>query len=390
MKDKESQILDDVEQLTQSLGPDEPPNDNEYAAAKYIFERLSGLSVDASIDSFSSPDNVFYLFAAYYGEFIFVSVLAIWFPTFCLCYGALVFLSYLFEFSGFSVMGRFLPHLESQNVSARIMCDDPKRLFVVTAHYDPEKTSVVARSSVMKWLRHGHMLAIACMFLVVVSCATQVLGIFEESNIGFDYVARSIAVSYLAFFAALVFYHAAKAYRVPADEDNASGVAALLILAERFKEAAFEHTDIWFVATGSKSAWMKGMRHLIKSYDLDPDNTYFLNIDNLGSDGVRYTTAEGMLHAFPCPKEMVTAANKVAGEHYALPLVLNNFQTDTIIPLARGMKAMSIVGVEENAMPRYWSPQSGNFGKVGPDAVIACADFAEAVLRELDHGLDLP
>jgi len=379
----DSQIESDIRFLAGELPHRGPNTQNERAAAQYIHERLRAFVPDAAIDDFYSIENHKYLFAAYYGEFFFVAVIAWWFPRAALCYGAAVFLAYLAEFSGYLLLGRLLPSFETQNVAARVLAERPGRLFVVTAHYDSGKASFLSRPRVAPWLRAAHLTAVACMAMVVISCATDAVGLFELTALRYDVVARWGAVVYLAVAAALLLHCEHAGEFVPGAIGNASGVAVLLELARRFSKNPLGTADVWFVATGSKESWMNGIRHFVTTHDLDRETTYVLNVAHVGAGSLHYTTREGMLHAFPCSREMVASAKAVAAAHGALPCRLRHAPSDAAVALARGIKTMSIVGLDRHALPPHWNRHTDTPEQCDFDQVQRAADFAEAVLQRL-------
>ena len=118
---------------------------NERAAAEYIRGRFASHTPDTELDEFHSIDAAYVLFSSYYAEFFIVALVAHWFPRVGLCYGAAVFLAYLAESMGYNLFARLLPQFETQNVAARFLATHPKRLLVVTAHYDTPKASFLTR-----------------------------------------------------------------------------------------------------------------------------------------------------------------------------------------------------------------------------------------------------
>jgi hypothetical protein len=80
---------------------------------------------------------------------------------------------------------------------------------------------------------------------------------------------------------------------VPGAADNASGVATILRLAERHG-GRLRNYDVWVLFTGAEEGLLLGMREWVRrhKYELDPQRTIFLNIDEAGYGTVRYATSE--------------------------------------------------------------------------------------------------
>ena len=358
--------------------------DSERAAAEYIRDRFSEYTADTDIDDFYSIESYYYLFASYYAEFLVVAVVAFWLPRFALCYGTVAFLAYLFEFMGYRTFSRLMPRFETQNVGARFLGTRPKRTVVVLAHYDSPRDAVFANPRFLPWLRAAHLAIVVCMLLVILTCATEATGLFRNIEVPVDLVVRWTAVGMLLSAALTMFYSAARGEFVSGANGNASGVAALLALASRLARDRLEETDVYLLATGSKGTWMSGMRHFVKTHTLDPETTYFLNLEHVGAGQLHYTTAEGMLVPFRSGSELVAAAEAVAQAHDATPRRFQAVPTDALIPLARGFKTMSIVTLDAGGLPQDWHWYTDTLNHVDHGLIDKAASFAQAILRQLE------
>jgi len=382
----ESQIQEDMQLLAGRLAHRAANTDNERVAAEYIRDRLREYAPDAALDDFYSPDNPWYLFASYYAEFTVVAVIAVWWPRVALCYGAVVFLAYLAEFMGYRVMGRFVPQFETQNVVARFLAPRPERQLVVMAHYDSGTVGPLAHRPEAHRLRTTQLAVVACMMIVIFTCALESVGALNEDVLLYNTAVRWTAAVGLLGAAAMLAYAAGRSEYSRGANDNASGVAALLRLAQRFAERPIENAEVYLVATGSNQTWMNGARHFVKVQPLDRDAVYFLNLDGVGVGDLRYTTAEGMLHMAPCDEEMIRAAREEASGFQAEPMRLRTACSDALIPLARGYKTLEITAVDESTPAPTDHPHRDALAHVDFGVIARAADFAEAVLRRLAEG----
>ena len=378
------QLKQDVEYLAGKLPHRGANTDNERLAAEYLQSRFAAHTPQAEIEDFHSIDTYAYLFAAYYVEFVIVALLATWFPWIGLAYGSVIFVMYLAEFTGYSVMGRFLPQYETQNVMARFMSRDPKRLLIVTSHYDSPKATALTHPSRARWLRWAHLGVVFCMLTIIVSCAAAGMGVLEGSEYRADIWLRWVSVAMLMSAALVLYVGESQAEFVSGAVNNASGVAALLQLAESLKEEPPDTTDVWLVATGSKETWLNGMRRLMLGLNLDKERTYFLNIAHVGAGDLRYVTGEGMMHVFPSSKELLKEARELAPEFDATPIKYRGFPTDALIPLTRGYKAMTIMATDAHGLPAHWNWHSDAVSEIQMDVLSRAAAYAEAIVRRVD------
>jgi hypothetical protein len=105
--------------------------------------------------------------------------------------------------------------------------------------------------------------------------------------------------------------------------DNASGVATVLRLAERYG-GALQHFDLNVLFTGSGAL---GMRAFLKRHrkELSKERTVFVNVDEVGAGSVRYTRREGLLLTARSHVQLVEICDEIAeddeGTFDAQPLV---------------------------------------------------------------------
>lgn len=361
--------------------------DGERQAAAYVRNRLREHTSDVEVDSFKAIENPFYLFGSYYAEFVVVALVSIWWPRVALCYGGIVMLSYLAEFLGFGVFSRFLPQFQSQNVIARFLGLQPRHVFIITAHYDSGMASPLSRPEVLQWLRPVHLCLLGCMATVLATCAVEALSMMEFGEPRVYLVLRWAAVAVLASAAVLLFYASASREDARGANNNASGVAALLRLAERFAEKPIDQADVWLVATGGNDAWMAGMRHLFSSHSLDKARTYVLNVESIGAGALHYLVQEGMLVRMPADSDLVVAAEDVDGPHDARPGVLDAVPTAGSVALARGYKALTVIGLDGDSLPEHWHWLTDVLTEVDDAGIANAAAFCEALVRRLDVNL---
>jgi len=375
----ESQIRDDMQFLAGML-PDRGSNtDNERAAAEYIRDRLKTYTPDTEIDDFYSLDAPYYLFASYYAEFIVVSLVAVWWPRVALCYGSAVFLLYLAEFSGYRIMGRFLPQYETQNVAARFLAPQPDRTIVVMAHYDSGMLTPLTSLLSGARLRWVHFFVLCCMLIVILTCATDALDLFETFAFPYDLALRWAAIASLVCASTALFYAGANSGPLRGANDNASGVAVLLGLAEELAAKPIENADVFLVATGANTTWMHGARHFLTTHKFDRDTTYFIDITRVGQGALAYTTHQGMVHPFPCSPELLETARAVASEYGSVPYRSYDPCADALIPLAKGYKALGITAVPPTHQ-REVRP-TDTLADIDSTLIAKAADFTEALLR---------
>jgi hypothetical protein len=97
------------------------------------------------------------------------------------------------------------------------------------------------------------------------------------------------------------------------ENDNASGVALALRLAERCGRQ-LEHFGVHVLFTGAQKAGSAGMRSFLRRHrsELGRERTVILNLDEVGSGAVRFTRREGPLLALRTHVQLVGLCDQIA------------------------------------------------------------------------------
>lgn len=381
---KIDRMHDDIEYLARRMPHRGGNTENERIAAEYIYDRFKESASDTTIDDFYSIDSWSNLFSLYYFDFVFVTLIALWLPWAALVYGLTVFGLYMAEFTGYQTMGRFLPQYETQNVSARFICRHPKRLLVLTAHYDSPKISPFTESRAARRLRWVHLAVVSAMTLILVTCAVQGVAEMNATDASVWISLRWILASLLIGAGITLYLSETRSDFSRGANDNASGVAVLLHLAKRFEVDPLDSTEVLLVATGSKGAWLGGIQSLFQGEDFERVDTYFLNIEAVGAGELGFTKREGLMYPFPCSKTLSRLAREEAAQFGATEFVYRGWPTDALVPLARGYHAMSVMGRDESDLPVHWGTDRDRVEEIDYSALNNAKDFVEKIVRRLD------
>jgi hypothetical protein len=179
---------------------------------------------------------------------------------------------------------------------------------------------------------------------------------------------------------------------VPAANDNASGVATALSLAEELDRAELE-IDLWVLLTGAEECVAEGMRAFVRSHrdELDPESTYFLNIDTVGYGTVRYITAEGPILTYPmAPRlvelaEAVAAADRERGGDYDARAWRHPLLTDALPAVTRGYPAISLRCLDDRDLVTTYHNKTDTPDRIDPVALERVHGFALELIRALDR-----
>lgn len=376
-----------------------PGTDSERRAGNHLAARLKGMGRRARVEpTFVHPEyplvHALHVVVAIAGSV--VSVYVSWLGF------ALVLLAAVSMFGDLStrfyLARRLFFRRASQNVvSPGRRPEAPARL-ILTAHYDVAKTGLVFGE---KWLRRGAKLDRRLPFtlgpfLPLFWSIAILLPILGARMAGVEATALSVAqlVPTIALMVAVpLLLDISLSSPVPGANDNASGVATALSLAGELDRDPPTSLDVWVVLTGAEECLMEGMSSFVKEHrnELEPESTYFVNIDTVGHGTVRYLTAEGfvVLYGFDTRLiqlcEAIAEADREAQDRFGAEPQRSRFGTDGLPPRLAGYPAITIgCAGELNLIPNYHRP-TDTPDRIDPVALERAHGFVLELVRQIDR-----
>jgi len=174
---------------------------------------------------------------------------------------------------------------------------------------------------------------------------------------------------------------------VPGANDNLTGVAVLVGLAEALAGEPVSGLRVLLVSTGSEESFMEGMdafarRHLDA---MDRERTTVLCVDTVGSPHLVLVEGEGMLVMRDYPsevRELVAAAAADAGVALRRGLRLRN-ASDGVVALRRGFPCAFIGSVNRYKAPANYHWPTDTPGNVVLETVSHAVALCEALVRRM-------
>jgi hypothetical protein len=309
----------EIEELVEFEGRG-PGTDAERRAAAHLVERLDGLGRHAEAEQIEIWPRWAMTYAIHATLAILGSVLSVSVPLVGAALALLATVLTFLDANGMAITTRrLLGRRASQNVVSPEGGDKGGTL-VLTAHYDAGRTGL----AFSPWLHErraalGQLLRrpigpfqplFYALVWVLLCCLLRLPGI--ESGI---LTLVQFAGTVLLILALPFLLDTAFARTAPGANDNASGVATALRLAERYG-GELEYFDLHVLLTGAEEALGLGMRAHIKGHrgELDPERVVFLNIDEVGRGTVRFTEREGLVLPLKTHRQLVTICEEIADD----------------------------------------------------------------------------
>ncbi len=371
-------IHDHIRALAVEIGPRGSGTENEQRALQYCAEVLKGMGLEVEESAFRSV-------ASAYRPFILVSLLALAafalsfpdFRDFALVLAAVAGVSALLEIAFLpNPLMLLLPRRKSGNILAKVPAiRAPRRKIVLVAHVDTHRTPWIWRSPTTYKL-----------YRVLSS-----LGVFAFLGLPFALYFQSVLFAVLAglgiLAVLLMTLQAEMTPYTPGANDNASGVAMVLELAQYYRKAPLEETEMWFACVGCEEVGAHGARAFVRRYRDQLADARVLVIDNIaGRDtSPRYYLGETMLRPLHPPDDIIAIAEKIALEHpetYAMPFQQKGAYTDATPFHLADIPCLAVVNHRTDGWIPDWHSMTDTIDRIDDTALDRARRFIHALIVE--------
>jgi hypothetical protein len=179
---------------------------------------------------------------------------------------------------------------------------------------------------------------------------------------------------------------------VPGANDNLSGVAGLVGLAELLRDHPVPGLRVLLVSCGAEETLQDGIRAFVASHgdELDPARTAFVNLDTVGSPHLVLLEAEGPVRMEPYTAPWLRELFSIHAERLGTPL-LRGFRarasTDSVIPSRAGYPTATLVSITDWFSPANYHLPSDIPANLDYDTVAATTRLVYEVAGALPAAL---
>lgn len=378
----------DLSALARDIGPRLPGTGKERRAVHYVMRRLREIGVPAALLPVRVPPSFAFMYVVLFcwiavGVPIAVVSVPVGFVVSLL--GAIVF---GLELLRVPVISRLFATRRGSNVlgiiPARVNDEigQPARRVILTAHLDTGRSGLLWHPSLIKVLRSFVITIICCVIWIPI---LLLAGNFQR--VGSIWQIAWLPMVILLLVAILLTESETRGKALSGANDNASGVAALLTLATSLKSAHPDNVESWLLFTTGGEAGQAGMRSFLIENSFLPEETYFINLDQVGAGAIRYTQAEGLLRKRATSDQLLKYAGEITSRHPEWGLVAADYRllpTDQYAACIEGYEGMSIIGLDDNGLPLHWHQTTDTLDVINLETVQIAADFAHELIRKID------
>ena len=367
-----------------------PGTDAERRAALHLQGRLEALGRTAEVEPTSIHPNYPVTHALHALIGIVGSVLSVYTPVLGAALVLFATVSAFGDLSGsFYIVRRLTGRRASQNVSSTESEGDKRGVVILTAHYDASRTGTVfSRRSIERRATFGKLIRRGLgpfepffwsLFLILLCTIVRLVGIDGTAFTVVQFIPTVVLIASIPLLVDIALSDV-----VPGANDNASGVATVLRLAERYGNR-LENFDVWVVFPGAEEALLLGMREWMRAHrrDLDPERTVFLNVDMAGTGSVRWMEKEGLIIAMRYHPTLIQLCEEI-GQGRGMT---SRQATDALVARTAGFPAITITSRNALDYAPNWHQMTDTPERIDPDSLEGTYAFCCALLERLDESV---
>jgi hypothetical protein len=389
----DNRTISDIRRLSETVGGRGSCTPGERHAGEYVAEELRQLEAqDVQIESFQSIPSTYWPFGLGFASALTGSLISLIYTG----PGAL-FLGAVYNVLGFWAMLAetefaaswthwLLTKANSQNFTARIPPSGTiKARVVLCAHIDSHRTPVIYSSRTWNIL-FSLLIALALLSMLVGALAFGLGALLSWSWVRWLGL-LTIAVQGASLAICL---HADLTPFSPGANDNASGVAVTLALAQELSKKPLSHTEVHLVITGCEEVGAYGMAAFLKQHaeQLGPEAVYII-LDQVGAGRIKFLTADGLLLKHKTHREALRLAREVAARRPELGAFegLGVAYTDALRATKRGLIALTLctVPVDSAKSGSNWHQMSDTLEHIVPEDLDKVYAFTQEILQRIDQ-----
>lgn len=280
-----------------------------------------------------------------------------------------------------------LPKRDSRNVWAAVPAvGEARRRIVVVAHMDSHRTPLLFSSR--RWQRVMHVLVTAGFLAFVALAALFAAGAVVQARTVY---LISMAPAAMVIPLLLFTLQADLTPYTPGANDNATGAALLLTLAETLSAEPLGHTEVWLVATGCEEVGCYGAVAFFRAHRDELRDAAVLVVDTVGGrgSGPCYLRSEGMVLPHRYDSGLLSLADDIASDRPDLGAYsrrLTETYTEGLPAIQAGLRVLTMCGFTPDGDLPHWHQPTDTADNVDREVLARNYEFVREFLLRIDSG----
>ncbi len=387
---REMGMMAHVRRLSENLGKRPSASAAEIAAAKYIKRSFQQLGFQPVEQDFRSRRHAEVSLLLSYLMIIISVVLIRGHPILFFVIFFLGFFLCLLEYMGRRPIGLFQWRHKSKNVILKISpFKSVDKKVVIFGHLDTPKKAFYHDQALERLYGIGvliNVLSLCALLMGMITITVAVILNVEKPII--DALWYIIILLSIPSFLTLLFVSIKLLMRKYSNgaNDDASGLAVLLNLAEHYSKRSLINTELWLVALGSEEPGSIGLKRFLRAYGDDLKGAFFIFVDAVGMSLPVYYRYEGMILPFRADKKLLKLAENVKSLHSQLQVsaVRRRYALSSAFWLmSRGKRVITISSSRKGSQPVTRGAE--NYHSVDPKGLQRAYDFIRYLVENIDR-----
>lgn len=360
----------------------------EREAADLLKNTLDNSGIESSLDRFKATPTYSWeivLFAATMMAGILISYRLSFLGTAIVLLGFWSFIRHFFGKS--TIFTTLIPKHFSQNVIGKIpsKSGNSDHNLILMAHYDTARASLLFSPKMVNSFRRNFV------FNTVVSAAA-IPWAFSGQYFGVYWWYKLVCILFAINFLTniLIHIHREIAHKfVQGINDNGSGIAAIIDILNKLKDEPLINTNVWIVFTGCEETVIQGARDFLDrhKYELNPEKTSLINLDNIGQGNLHYVTGEGMLLFWHYNDILINKCAAIASQRNfstVSPLEYRLAYFDSLVFAQQGYPCTTLIALDDQDQIPNWHWYTDTIDNIDWETISLAVDFAIELARQID------
>lgn len=378
-----SLLMDVINKLALEIGPRPPGSSEEKEAAYYLNTLFHKRGLNSEVVSFRSMRTFSLTFTIFYLMGILSVAFYPWKPWVALVLGALNALLFLAEINSWRIFGSLLDAWRSRNVIARKPARKTgNRSIILSAHMDSSRSGILFEPPVVYMFRPIFMGGLISLLLIPLLIAAAMV-----SGLNYFWIAAVLPALFLLSGIVLLMQREIGGSYTAGANDNASAVAVMVALADKYADQPLQYCDLWFVGTGSEESGVIGMINFVKSNRSRLKDPLFINLESLGCGQLYYMEREGMFPSLKADPYLAGLARETA-EEKKLPFEAGRFHTiltDNVAVLSRKLPGLTLMGCGPRRLIPHWHRHSDLPENIDEQNLRQALELASGLIEKIDY-----
>jgi hypothetical protein len=361
--------MEAVRVLADEIGPRPPCSEGEQRAARWCAARLQARGLQVQVEAFESRPTAAPMIASYLAVSAAAALLLAALPLLAFVAGIAALVLYARD-----VDGRPLVPARggtSHNVVARRGGSTPPVL-VVVAELDSGWASPRFGPRFPPGPRGWAIAVHGALVLVPAIAAAAWVAESTRPLPSTLWLVALVLTAVLAGAGASELYASRKRQGLDGANDNASGVAVLLQVADRFVAP-----DVWWVLVGSAHSGNIGMQRFLDLHAHELGEARILSLVGVGAGRLTAPAEDGMLRPRRADAPLIDAAVEAGAEMRSLRTV----QSAAAVALVRQRPALTIAGLDERGSIAHQGLPSDSVDRIDDESLDRATDLVARVVE---------